>query len=161
VTPGIGFGGSGRKGLTRAGGSTVAQSEQRGAVVGARRGSWGRRQGGRGGSRCWCGSWGGVDGVGEGLKKLFVVTLRQPQCFRRCRGDEVAEDEERGGGRSTMMHSSYRRERRWTVAAKAAGGSGGGGEAVGTTKPQRLRSKSRRRGWELLFGQGHRPVGPA
>jgi hypothetical protein len=96
----------------------------------------------------------------RGIEEAFCGGSTTAAVFQAVQGRWSGGGGRRGGGRSTMMHSSYRRKRRWTVAAKAAGGSGGGGEAVGTAKPQRLRSESRRRGWALLFGQGHRPVGP-
>jgi hypothetical protein len=49
VTRGTDLGGSGRKGLTRVGGSTVAQTKRRGAMV-VEQSSRGCQQGGRGSS---------------------------------------------------------------------------------------------------------------
>jgi hypothetical protein len=85
VTCGTDVRGSGRKGLTGAGRSTVAQTEWRGATVVARRGSRGHRQGGRGSSRCRCG--GSERGQSDGPR-----WLNDGQHG----GTVAAEEEERG-----------------------------------------------------------------
>jgi hypothetical protein len=68
------LGGSGRKGLSGAGGSMAAQTVRRGATVVVQRSSQGHRQGGRGSSRRRCGArcsvgWFG-GGQGGGSQRL-------------------------------------------------------------------------------------------
>jgi hypothetical protein len=94
VTRGSDLGGSGRKGLTGAGGATMAQTKRRGATVVAQRSSRGHRQGGRGSSRRRCRAWGGDGWFGEGPEQRSIVA---PRCQAQwCSCSEVAEVEERG-----------------------------------------------------------------
>jgi hypothetical protein len=74
VTRGTDLRGSGRKGLTGAGGSTAAQIGRRGAMVVEQRSSRGHRQGGRGSSQRRCEAWGGVREFGGGPRRRFTVT---------------------------------------------------------------------------------------
>jgi hypothetical protein len=76
VTRGTDLGSSGRKGLTGAGGSMVAQTEQQGATVVEQRSSRGRWQGGRGCSRHRCGVWGADVVFREGLELMRTSILR-------------------------------------------------------------------------------------
>jgi hypothetical protein len=77
VTRGTNLGGSGRKGLTGAGGSMTAQTERWGATAMEQRRSRGHQQGGRGSSRCQCGAWGGVGRFRGGPGQRFTVAQRR------------------------------------------------------------------------------------
>jgi hypothetical protein len=64
-------------GLTGAGGSTVAQTERRGATAVEQRSSRWRRQGGRGSSQRRCGARGGVEEFRGGPGRRFTVAQRR------------------------------------------------------------------------------------
>jgi hypothetical protein len=98
VTRGTDLRGSGRKGLTRAGGSTAAQIGRRGAMVVEQRSSRGHRQGGRGSSQRRCGAWGGVREFGGGSRRRFTVTQR-----RRSLGEGAEEEKGLFRGRRAFI----------------------------------------------------------
>jgi hypothetical protein len=95
---GTDLGGSGRKGLTGAGGSTATQTEQRGVTVVEQRSSRGHRQGGRGSSQCRCGAWGTHGVFGEGPEWRSMVAQRCQARWRSCVEAEEEKGSLHGGG---------------------------------------------------------------
>jgi hypothetical protein len=133
---GTDLGGSGRKGLTGAGGSTATQTEQWGVTVVEQRSSRGHRQGGRGSSQCRCGAWGTHGVFGEGPEWRSMVAQRCQARWRSC----VEAEEEKGSLHGGGGCSFYNRWRRLAKAARAAS------EAVAAAKP-----------WARQSGGGHGP----
>jgi hypothetical protein len=124
VTRGTNLGGSGRKGLTGAGGSMTAQTERWGATAMEQRRSRGHQQGGRGSSRCQCGAWGGVGRIRGGPGQRFTVAQRR-QAWQHY-GDNRRRRRKgllQGGAPFIAAGGGWQRV--------ATGGRGGGGETGG------------------------------
>jgi hypothetical protein len=106
VTRGTFLGGSGRKGLTRAGGSMVAQTEWRGVTMVAQRTSQGR----------WCGARGGVGRFGGGLGQRFAAAQRWQAQRQQVEEEERVAPRGRGRGGAPFIATGGG----WQMAARVA-----------------------------------------